>query len=84
MIWSSQQLNQSLNTAASFSSSADTTSNLVRLIEDPTIKKNIQFDELSTAYLDGKPDAQGGDQQLKTLGLEYPMIRINDSVLSKQ
>lgn len=84
MIWSSQQLNQSLNTAASFSSSADTTSNLVRLVEDPTIKKNIQFDELSTAYLDGKPDAQGGDQQLKTLGLEYPMIRINDSVLSKQ
>lgn len=84
MIWSSQQLNQSLNTAASFSSSNDTTSNLVRLVEDQTIKKNIQFDELSTAYLDGKPDTQGGDQQVKTLGLEYPMIRINDAILNKQ
>lgn len=85
-VWSSQQLSQSLNSAASISTTtedAETTSKLVRLVEDSTISKNIQFDEISIAHFTSKPDPQGGDQEVKSLGLEYPMIRINDYILNK-
>ena len=83
MVWTDEQVNKSLNNAASFTDNDSASSNLVRLVEDPEIKKNIQFDELSTMYADGIPDAQGGDDQVKSLGLDYPMIRINDTVLNK-
>ena len=83
MVWTDEQVNKSLNNAASFTDNDSASSNLVRLIEDPKLKKNIQFDELSTMYADGIPDAQGGDDQVKSLGLDYPMIRINDTVLNK-
>lgn len=83
MIWNNRQLNKSLNTAASYADSDTANSNLVRLVEDPSIKKDIQFDELSTAYVEGTPDSMGAEQQVKVLGLEYPMIRINDTVLNK-
>ena len=53
MIWNDRQLNKSLNTAASYAESDTVNSNLVRLVEDPSIKKDIQFDELSTAYVEG-------------------------------
>ena len=49
MIWNDRQLNKSLNTAASYTDSDTANSNLVRLVEDPSIKKDIQFDEHSTA-----------------------------------
>ena len=83
MIWSDTELNKSLNNAASISKSDDAASNLVRIIEDPNISKDIRFDELSTAHTSELSDPQGGDNQIKTLGLDYPMIRINDTVLNK-
>ena len=70
MIWNDRQLNKSLNTAASYAESDTVNSNLVRLVEDPSIKKDIQFDELSTAYVEGTPDSMGAEQQIKVLGLD--------------
>ena len=59
----------------------DNNSNLVRLIEDPEIKKDIRFDELSLSENGGTPT--NGGSQLNTVGNDYPIIRINDIVLGK-
>ena len=59
----------------------DNNSNLVRLIEDPKIKKDIRFDELSLRE-DGGTSINGGSE-LNTVGNDYPIIRINDMVLGK-
>ena len=59
----------------------DNNSNLVRLIEDPEIKKDIRFDELSLSENGGTPT--NGGSQLNTVGNDYPIIRINDMVLGK-
>ena len=59
----------------------DNNSNLVRLIEDPEIKKDIRFDELSLSENGGTPI--NGGSQLNTVGNDYPIIRINDMVLGK-
>ena len=59
----------------------DNNSNLVRLIEDPKIKKDIRFDELSLSENGGTPT--NGGSQLNTVGNDYPIIRINDMVLGK-
>ena len=59
----------------------DNNSNLVRLIEDPKIKKNIHFDELSLSENGGT--STNGGSQLNTVGNDYPIIRINDMVLGK-
>ena len=59
----------------------DNNSNLVRLIEDPEIKKDIRFDELSLSENGGIPT--NGGSQLNTVGNDYPIIRINDMVLGK-
>ena len=56
-------------------------SSLVRLVEDPEIKKNIQFDELSIATANATPD--GGSSQVGTVGLTYPIIKINDIVFGQ-
>ena len=58
-------------------------SNIVRLVEDSEIKKTIRFDEMS---IDNGPDPtteQGGNKKMDELGLVYPMIRINDIILSR-
>lgn len=57
--------------------------NIVRLVEDSDIQKTIRFDEMS---IDDGPDPtteQGGNKKLDELGLVYPMIRINDMILSR-
>lgn len=59
----------------------DNNSNLVRLIEDPKIKKDIRFDELSLSENGGT--STNGGSRLNTVGNDYPIIRINDMVLGK-
>ena len=59
----------------------DNNSNLVRLIEDPKIKKDIRFDKLSLRENGGT--STNGGSQLNTVGNDYPIIRINDMVLGK-
>ena len=59
----------------------DNNSNLVRLIEDPEIKKDIRFDELSLSENGGTPT--NGGSQLNTVGNDYPILRINDMVFGK-
>lgn len=56
-------------------------SKLVRLVEDPEIKKDIQFDELSLDFSIGSAD--NGGHKLQTIGNMYPVIRINDIILGK-
>ena len=58
-----------------------TSSNLVRLVEDPDIKKTIRFDELSISSKTDNIDIQGGGTKLDEVGLAYPMIRINDMII---
>lgn len=56
-------------------------SNITRLIEDPTVQKDIKFDELSVFYT--PPSETGGGGMLvneSISGTSYPMIRINDVV----
>lgn len=58
-------------------------SNIVRLVEDSNIQKTIRFDEMS---IDNGPDPtteQGGNKKMDELGLVYPIIRINDMILSR-
>lgn len=59
----------------------DEHSRLVRLIEDPTIKKDIKFDELSLSKTGGT--TTNGGSQLNTIGNEYPIIRINDMIMGQ-
>ena len=59
-------------------------SNLVRLVEDPEIEKTIRFDEMSLPDVPDPKDVQGGNTKVDQLGLEYPMIRINDMILARQ
>ena len=58
-------------------------SNIVRLIEDPEIKKTIRFDEMSIENIPDPTTEQGGDKKIDELGLVYPMIRINDMILPR-
>ena len=77
--------NNALNTPSSYSNSMkEVQSNLVRLVEDSDIKKNIQFDELSIED-QGESIADGsGKKGRELMGSHYPMIRINDVILSRQ
>lgn len=56
-------------------------SKLVRLVEDPDIKKHIKFDEISIPYSNSTPDS--GSSQVGTVGFSYPIIRINDIVFGE-
>ena len=58
-------------------------SNIVRLIEDPEIKKTIRFDEMSIENIPDPTTEQGGNKKIDELGLVYPMIRINDMILPR-
>lgn len=56
-------------------------SRLVRLTEDPDIKKDIQFDELSLELKGGSEN--NGGSQTGTVGITCPVIRINDIVFTR-
>lgn len=77
--------NNALNTPASYSNTMkEVQSNLVRLVEDSDIKKNVQFDELSVTD-QGETAADGSGKKGKELmGSHYPIVRINDIVLARQ
>lgn len=57
---------------------------IVRLITDDSVKKTIQFDEISVPNENfvGENDA-GGNNRANEYGLTFPTIRINDVVLMK-
>lgn len=56
--------------------------NIVRLVEDPSIVKEIEFDEISIEY-QGVERNQGGEaDHLKIATSQYPIIRINDKVFN--
>jgi len=58
--------------------------NIIRLVEDPTVIKTIQFDEISVPDTPDPTTTQGGNIKTSELGLAFPMIRINDMILSRQ
>ena len=81
---SSIVLNPKTNTPASYIKNDDTQAiNIVRLVEDDKIIKNIVFDELSIDNPDGIIDVQGGNTISNEFGITFPVIRINDMVLSR-
>lgn len=53
-------------------------SNIVRLVEDPDVKKNIQFDELSIKYTGVETGSGGVEVQTQMAGAIFPVVRIND------
>ena len=75
--------NNSTTTPASYSTVNDTTiPNIVRLVEDPDIPKEIEFDEISLEYR-GVDRVQGADlDHTQILGSQYPIIRINNTVFN--
>jgi len=58
--------------------------NIVRLVEDPDVVKTIRFDELSIGNSPDPVDAQGGNKKVDLWGLEFPVIRINDVIVSSR
>lgn len=56
--------------------------NIVRLIEDPDVKKRIQFDEISITEVKVE-DEQNVNKQESTIGMSFPIMRINDLVIPK-
>lgn len=80
VIWSNPQ-----TTPASYVQ-VDNTSvpNIVRLVEDPEIEKHIDFDEVSVEYQGAKSaDGASSIKQEDISGTVYPIIRINDIVMSE-
>lgn len=67
---------------ASYSTPEDDKS-IVRLVEDPDIKKTIKFDEMSYSPNYGPNDIQGGDKSTDDMGLLFPAIRINDMMMPR-
>lgn len=57
--------------------------NIVRLVEDPKIIKKIRFDELSFDDYSSVIDIQGGNSVINEFGISFPVIRINDVILSR-
>lgn len=56
---------------------------IVRLVEDPDVKKNVQLDEISRNYDAAAISAAGGEfigTDKDTAGITYPVIRVNDYV----
>ena len=77
-------LNNTTDRPASYNQLQDVkSSNIVRLVEDSNIKKTIRFDEMSIPNGPDPTSEQGGNKKLDELGLVYPMIRINDMILSR-
>jgi hypothetical protein len=71
-------------------STSNSSSKIVRIFEDPTIKKKIKLDELSIVNM-SKEDSSGGDvggqrstgqaNTAATVGRSYPLICINDYII---
>src|SRR5574344_635630 len=71
-------------------STSNSSSKIVRIFEDPTIKKKIKLDELSIVNM-SKEDGSGGDvggqrstgqaNTAATVGRSYPLICINDYII---
>lgn len=59
-------------------------STIVRLVEDPDIPKTIKFDEISLEGTEDNANVNSGNSRMGELGLTYPMIRINDTILAKK
>jgi hypothetical protein len=57
---------------------SNTSSNIVRLVEDPEVKKGIQFDELSIEHAGIEKSGGAPVEQTTLVGALYPIIRIND------
>ena len=53
-------------------------SNIVRLVEDPDVKKNIKFDELSIERASMESVGGFSIEHTNLVGSVYPIIRIND------
>lgn len=88
MEWS-QQYDTLANAIAGDESTVDEAKalipDIIRLVEDPDIKKNIEFDEISIAA----GDDQSNDPTVKSVkidigGVAFPIIRINDYVFQTQ
>lgn len=75
--------NNPTKTPASYIDTSNITlPNIVRLVEDPNIQKNIEFDEISIQY-QGPEENQGTPTQNSTIvASQYPIIRINDKVFN--
>jgi len=66
---------------SAYTQAAPTGSHLVRLVEDPDVKKKIQFDEISVVDQGVQTDFSHGTSHKDTVGVTYPIIRINDTVM---
>lgn len=75
--------NNTYSTPSSFSTLQNNDNgpaNIVRLVEDPTVKKNIKFDELSVSEKI-EPRGEGTYASKSSIwGTAHPVIRINDVV----
>lgn len=78
-------LNPKTDKPASYTENKDSSGaiNIVRLVEDPKIKKKIKFDELSFDDYSSVVDVQGGNSVINEFGITFPVIRINDIILSR-
>ena len=77
-------LNPKTDRPASYTKQAgDLTIDIVRLVEDEKIKKNIRFDEISIKDLADPADPQGGNIMKDEFGITYPIIRINDMIIPR-
>lgn len=56
------------------------TTGIVRLVADPTVKRDVRFDELSFSAPDSDSTQFGSDE--KTAGFVFPVVRVNDYVFS--
>ena len=71
-------LNPKTDKPASYSNNNNSSDaiNIVRLVEDPKIKKKIRFDELSFDDYSSVIDVQGGNSVVNEFGITFPVIRI--------
>jgi len=57
-------------------------SKIVRLVEDPEVKKDIKFDEISVNYVGSNANSAQISDQTSPMGSVFPIIRINDIVFT--
>jgi hypothetical protein len=81
MIWS----NNNSSAEETLQKSTDTlgAKNVVRLLEDSSIKKNIKLDEISKDYTYDGSDPINSESERNTNGAEFPIIRVNDAVIAR-
>lgn len=78
-------LNPKTDTPASYTNNKNDNQaiNIVRLVEDEDIKKTIKFDEMSMDDFRETSDIQGGNNPRDEFGITFPIIRINDLMISR-